>query len=367
MKDVEKKYSTNYYHYDLPAEKIAPKPLSKRLDSKLLVLNRKNGEMTDSRFSDLKNYLKKGDLLVFNNTKVIKARLFGKKESGGKVEIFLVRPACEDTNAFDVSENTWLALVNPSKAIKPGKRFDIGDVFAKVIERMGNGQALLEFSAKNAEKLDFEKFLNSQGNIPLPPYINRRRESEDYKKSPFLEDDKRYQTVYAKDSGSVAAPTAGLHFNKQFIDTLIKAGIETAHITLHVGPGTFKPIKTDDIRSHKMDKEWFSVEKKDFDRIKKAKSEGRRVVAVGTTSVRVLESIFKSENQKLMGWTDLYIYPGFDFKIVDSMITNFHLPGSTLILLVSALAKAEQILKTYEFAKNNDYRFYSYGDAMLIV
>jgi len=364
MSEDNKIFSTQYYNYDLPVQKIAPKPAEQRIDSKLLKIDKNEGNIVDSKFKDLSEFLKEGDLLIFNDSRVIKARLFGKKESGGKVEVFLIRPH-DETDSSENSKNNWIALVNPSKAIKVDKIFNFANGYSKVIKRLENGQAILKFFGD--DNFDFSKFLEKTGEIPLPPYIQRRRELKDYTDKPFDEDSIRYQTVYAQDKGSVAAPTAGLHFDESHMQKLKGIGGQFAYVTLHVGLGTFKPVKSDDIREHSMEREWYSVSEENYNEILRAKKEGRRVIAVGTTSVRVAESVFKGEKATLAGWTDLFIYPGFDFKVVDAMITNFHLPGSTLILLVSALAGRNNILNAYEFAKNNEYRFYSYGDAMLII
>lgn len=336
------------YYYDLPEELIAQTPVTPRDSSRLLVCE-KDGSLSDEVFSSLTNYLKKGDVLVVNQSKVIPARLFLKdKNTGSPLEILLLKQK---------ELNSWYCMVKPGKKAKPGKRFvlDNGLLEAEVISVEENGDRLINFSFDPAK--NFMELLDEIGNMPLPPYITEK-----------LQDKNRYQTVYAKTDGSAAAPTAGLHFTPDLLKRIEEMGVTIAPVILHVGIGTFRPVKEEDITKHPMHSEFFSVPEKTAEVIKKAKEEGRRIIAVGTTSCRTLESAFDKEGNLLKNNcnTDIFIYPGYDFKVVEGLITNFHLPESTLIMLVSALLGYDNTMDAYRHAVENRYRFFSFGDAMLI-
>lgn len=334
------------FHFDLPDHLIARYPTPQRSGSRLLVLDRHSGQLSDRHFTDLPTFLRPGDLLVFNNTRVIPARLFGQKETGGKVEILVERITGHDT---------CLAHVRASKSPKPGSRI--------LVE--GGGELRMEGRAGDLFRLKREtggallELLETRGHMPLPPYIDRADESLDQN---------RYQTVYAQTPGAVAAPTAGLHFDEALLEQLRSQGIETAFVTLHVGAGTFQPVRADDIREHQMHSEWLEVSAATVARIIATKAQGGRVFAVGTTSVRCLETAAQSGAlQPFQGDTRIFIYPGYRFRVIDGLITNFHLPESTLIMLVSALAGRDNVLNAYRHAVAQHYRFFSYGDAMLIL
>lgn len=334
------------FHYDLPDELIARYPAPERSASRLLVLDRQSGALQDRQFRELPAFLRPGDLLVFNNTRVIPARLFGQKETGGKVEILVERIT---------GEQTCLAHVRASKSPKPGSRI--------LIE--GGGELLMEgregelFQLRHTSEGSLLQRLEQCGHMPLPPYIDRADEALDQQ---------RYQTVYAEKPGAVAAPTAGLHFDDTVLEQLRAKGVETAFVTLHVGAGTFQPVRADDIRDHQMHAEWLSVDADTVARIQATKARGGRVIAVGTTSVRCLETAAQSgQLQSFEGDTRIFIYPGYQFRVIDGLITNFHLPESTLIMLVSALAGQDNVLQAYRHAVAQRYRFFSYGDAMLII
>ncbi len=336
------------FYYELPQELIAQDPLSDRAASRLMVLDKKTGETQHRSFRDIVTYLKPGDCLVLNNTKVIPARLFGRKEdTGANVEILLLKRK---------EERIWETLVKPGKKCRPGARFVFGDgiLTGEVIEVVEEGNRLIRFTYQGI----FEEILDRLGQMPLPPYITHR-----------LEDKNRYQTVYAKYDGSAAAPTAGLHFTPELLLQIKEAGVDIAEVTLHVGLGTFRPVKETDVLKHHMHSEFYRIEQEAADKINRAKKEGRRVIAVGTTSTRTLESA-ADENGYLTaksGWTEIFIYPGYQFKVIDALITNFHLPESTLVMLVSALAGREHVLSAYEEAVREKYRFFSFGDAMFLV
>lgn len=344
------------YNYNLPEELIASSPKEDRASSKLLCLNKKTGELSHSSFSNILELLNPNDLLVVNNSKVIKARLFGKKSTGGKVEL-LVERVTSDLEA--------ICHIKANKSPKPEDILEIGDNKIKVLGRDDSGslfkvKILDEKSTTVDNKLphSFYSLLESHGEIPLPHYMSRK---------PNKKDTERYQTVYAKHEGSVAAPTAGLHFNNELISKLKQKGISIAEVTLHVGAGTFKPVQTNDITEHVMHSELLEINQTTIDKIKLTKDKGGRVIAVGTTSVRVLESVAALGSLKpFVGETDIFIYPGFEFKVVDCLITNFHLPKSSLVMLVSAFAGRDNVLNAYNKAIENNYRFYSYGDAMFI-
>ncbi len=336
------------FYYDLPKELIAQKPIEKRDASRLMVLDRKTREISHRHFYDIIEYLKPGDVLVRNNTKVIPARLFGVKEkTGALIEVFLLRP---------LENDRWEALVRPGKRLKEGDRVSFGEgkLVAEVLERTDEGGRIIEFTYSG----DFKEILEILGEVPLPPYIKEK-----------LEDKDRYQTVYAKTEGSVAAPTAGLHFTKELIEALKKKGITIVDVTLHVGLGTFRPLKEENIADHKMHSEYYEITEEAAKTINQAKQEGRRIIAIGTTATRTLESNVSEEGllKAGKGFTDIFIYPGYTFRMIDALITNFHLPESTLIMLVSALADREWILEAYRIAVEEKYRFFSFGDAMLIL
>ena len=336
------------FYFDLPQELIAQDPLEDRASSRLLVLDKHTGEITHKGFRDILEYLKPGDCLVINDTKVIPARLFGVKEdTGAKIEILLLKRRENDI---------WETLVKPGKKARPGPRIVFGEglLTGTVLETVDDGNRLIQFSYEGI----FEEILDQLGQMPLPPYITHQ-----------LKDKNRYQTVYAKHEGSAAAPTAGLHFTKELLKQVEDMGVKIAHVTLHVGLGTFRPVKVEHVQDHHMHSEFYVVEESEAKKVNDTKEAGGRVICVGTTSCRTVESA-ADENGRLKagtGWTDIFIYPGYQFKILDGLITNFHLPESTLVMLVSALAGREHILAAYEEAIRERYRFFSFGDAMLIL
>lgn len=336
------------FYFELPQELIAQHPLKNRDCSRLLVLNKQTGDIEHKTFRDILQYLKKGDCIVINDTKVLPARLIGeKKDTGAKVELLLL-------TRKDI--NTWETLVKPGKKAKPGDKiiFGNGKLEAEILEIIEGGNRIVKFHYDGV----FEEILDELGEMPLPPYITQR-----------LEDKNRYQTVYAKQQGSAAAPTAGLHFTPELLNEIQQKGISIAYLTLHVGLGTFRPVKEENILDHKMHSEYYIIEQQQADIINQTKKSGGRIIAVGTTSTRTLESI-ADENGLVKasnGWTNIFIYPGYHFKTVDCLITNFHLPESTLIMLVSALAGKQNVLHAYDIAVQQKYRFFSFGDAMLII
>lgn len=338
---------TSDFYYDLPSELIAQEPLKDRSSSRLLVLHRETGEIEHRIFKNITEYLNKGDCLVINDTKVLPARLIGaRKNTGARVEILLLVRKDIDT---------WEVLTYPGKKAKPGDIITFGDgrLEAEILEVIEDGNRIVKFHYDGV----FEAILDELGEMPLPPYITHK-----------LEDKNRYQTVYAVHEGSAAAPTAGLHFTPELLDEIKKMGVEIAHVTLHVGLGTFRPVKVEDVDNHEMHSEYYVVEQTEADKINNAKRNGGRIVSVGTTSTRTLESVADENGivHARSGWTKIFIYPGYKFKAVDCLITNFHLPESTLIMLVSALAGKEKILDTYKVAVDEKYRFFSFGDAMFI-
>jgi S-adenosylmethionine:tRNA ribosyltransferase-isomerase len=343
-------YDLNEYDYNLPEELIAQTPSEKRDESRLLSLNRKTGEMKDQHFFDIVSYLHPGDVIVRNNTKVIPARLIGvKEETGARVEVLLLNP---DKNEKDV----WTALCGNAKTIKEGTVISFGDgkelkAVCLRVEEEGLRVFKMEYQGI------FYEVLDQLGKMPLPPYIHNQEGKND-----------RYQTVYAEVEGSAAAPTAGFHFTKELFEKIEKMGVEVIDVTLHVGLGTFRPVKTNNILDHKMHSEYYEMSEEAASRLNKAKAEHRRIIAVGTTSVRTLESVMQRYGtfKACKGDTTLFIYPGFKYQAVDALITNFHLPKSTLIMLVSAFASREMILKAYKHAVENKYHFFSFGDAMFI-
>lgn len=337
------------FDYNLPKELIAQKPIRPRDHSRLLVLDRKTGEIEHYKFYEIEEFLKKGDVLVLNNSKVIPARLLGKKkETGGKIEVLLLRK---------ISPCIWKTLLG-GKGRKEGLEIEFeGKLSGKIIKKLPQGIWHIKFNFKNRK---FEKILDKIGEAPVPPYIKIKDQKSKVKNF--------YQTVYAKYKGSVAAPTAGFHFTERLMNRLKKKGVQFEYVTLHVGYGTFQPVKEEQIEKHKMHSEYFSITKEVVKRLNKAKKEKRRIIAVGTTSCRVLESALKPYNHKVIlhGKTNLFIYPGYKFKFTDALITNFHLPKSTLLMLVSAFAGKNLIKKVYKEAIKKKYRFYSFGDAMMI-
>ena len=343
------------YDYNLPEELIAQLPADKRENSRMLVLDRADHSISHKHFYDIVDYLDKNTLLVMNNTKVLPARLIGHKDTGAKIEVFLLKP---------VENSCWDVLIKPSKRIKPDTTIKISDeLSAKAIKRLeDNGEWLVELIYNKEENL--LDILHRNGNIPLPPYIERKINNDDLKKLDF----ERYQTVYAKDEGSVAAPTAGLHFTKEILKKLEDKGVELCEITLNVGLGTFRPVQCENILEHKMHSESFEISEKAAQQINQAKKEGKKIVAVGTTTVRTLETAFQKYGciKACHDTSELFIYPPFEFKVIDNLITNFHLPKSTLLMLVSALAGKDFIFQAYKEAIENNYRFFSYGDCMLI-
>ncbi len=338
---------TDDFDFELPEELIAQTPLLKRDDSRLLILDKNTGKIKHEKFSNIINYLDKNDVLVLNDTKVIPARLIGvKKETNAVIEVLLLN---------DKGNNVWECLTKPAKRIKVGTIVSFGDdkLLLECIKVEDDG--IREF------KLIYDgilmEILDELGSMPLPPYIHEK-----------LKDKDRYQTVYAKNYGSAAAPTAGLHFTTDLLDNLQKKGVKILFITLHVGLGTFRPVKVDNVLEHKMHSEKYSMSKEVADTLNKAKEEGKRIISVGTTTTRTLETVYSKYNKfkECSGSTDIFIYPGYEFKAIDSLITNFHLPKSTLIMLVSALAGKDNILNAYKEAVNEKYRFFSFGDSMFI-
>ncbi len=335
------------FYFDLPLELIAQDPLEDRSSSRLLVLDRASGVVSHSVFREITDYLQPGDCLVLNNTRVIPARLLGvREETGAHVEVLLLKRRENDV---------WETLVKPGKKCRPGTRLVFGDglLRAEILETVEEGNRLIRFSYEGI----WEEMLDRLGEMPLPPYITHR-----------LQDKNRYQTVYAKYEGSAAAPTAGLHFTSELLERIEAGGVETAYVTLHVGLGTFRPVKEDNILDHHMHSEYYQVSKEAADKINAAKSRGGRVICVGTTSCRTVESAADEYGmvQPGSGNTEIFIYPGYRFRVLDALITNFHLPESTLVMLVSALAGRENVLRAYEEAIRERYRFFSFGDAMLV-
>ena len=335
------------FYFDLPKELIAQEPLADRSSSRLMCLDKKTGEIRHRHFYDIIDELNEGDCLILNDTKVIPARLFGKKkDTGAQIEFLLLNKRSLDE---------WEVILKPGRRAKPGAEcvFGNGELTAKVKEIVNDGNRIVEFSYDGV----FEEVLDRLGEMPLPHYITKK-----------LEDAGRYQTVYAKYSGSAAAPTAGLHFTKELLKKIEEKGVNIGYVTLHVGLGTFRPVKADDILNHKMHSEFFVLPKETAELVNRTKKSGKRVIAVGTTATRTLETVGADggELSEKTGWTDIFIYPGKKFNVIDGLITNFHLPESTLIMLVSALAGRENVLNAYNEAIREKYRFFSFGDAMFI-
>lgn len=344
------------FYYDLPQELIAQDPLEDRSSSRLMHIDRKSGAYEHKIFKDVIDYLNPGDCLVVNNTKVIPARLYGVREktengavtlTSGKIEILLLKRRENDI---------WETLVKPGKKCKPGTMLNFGNgkLRAEVLDIVEDGNRLIQFHYEGI----FEEVLDELGQMPLPPYITHE-----------LKDKNRYQTVYAKYEGSAAAPTAGLHFTEELLEKIREKGITIAYVTLHVGLGTFRPVKVENVLEHHMHSEYYMISKENAEKINKAKEDGHRVIAVGTTSCRALESAAALDGHmdEISGWTDIFIYPGYEFKVIDGLITNFHLPESTLLMLVSAFAGKEHIMAAYEEAVREKYRFFSFGDAMILI
>lgn len=337
---------TEDFDYNLPEELIAQHPADKRDFSRLMVVDRKTGKREDKHFYDIIDYLNEGDLLVMNDTRVIPARLFGHREGKEEeIEVFLLE---------NIEDDKWEVLVRPGKKMKIGTKCIFSDELSlEVIDIKEDGNRIVEFFYEGI----FQEILDRLGNMPLPPYIKEK-----------LKDKERYQTVYSKNPGSVAAPTAGLHFTKELLKKIEEKGVKLAYITLNVGLGTFRPVKVDDVKNHKMHSEFYQISKETADLINETKKNNKRIISTGTTTTRTLESVYKKNGQikEDSGWTDIFIYPGFEFNVIDCQITNFHLPKSTLIMLVSALASKEIILDAYKDAVDKKYRFFSFGDAMFL-
>ncbi|MDW2884038.1 tRNA preQ1(34) S-adenosylmethionine ribosyltransferase-isomerase QueA [Exiguobacterium artemiae] len=337
----------NLFDFHLPEEQIAQVPLLDRTSSKLMVVNRETGALRHETFHDIVSYFNAGDTLVINDTKVLPARLFGvKEETGGKIELLLLK---------QTSDDVWETLAKPAKRVKPGTVLSFGDglLRAECVEALEDGGRILKFSYTGI----FYEVLDQLGTMPLPPYIHEQ-----------LEDQDRYQTVYARERGSAAAPTAGLHFTPELLQALTDKGVQLAPLTLHVGLGTFRPVSVDDVDSHKMHSEYYELPESSAKILRETRKNGGRIIAVGTTSTRTLETVIRDHGDfvEASGWTDIFIYPGQEIKGIDGLITNFHLPKSTLIMLVSALSTREHILHAYEEAVAQNYRFFSFGDAMFL-
>lgn len=338
---------TEDFYFDLPEHQIAQVPLENREDSKLLTLKKDTGEINHQTFKDIIDYLDEGDCIILNNTRVIPARLFGnKKETGTSVEFLLLKRTEKDR---------WETLVKPGKRAKIGSQFTFGngELEGEIVGYGTDGTRIIEFTYQGI----FEEALDKLGEMPLPPYITEK-----------LDDKERYQTVYSKNTGSAAAPTAGLHFTKELLEKINEKGVKIGYVTLHVGLGTFRPVKVENLLEHEMHSEYYELESEVADLINETKKKGKNVIAVGTTSIRTLESSVGDDGLVKSGkdFTNIFIYPGYKFKVVDKLITNFHLPESTLIMLVSAIAGKDSTLKAYKEAINKDYRFFSFGDAMFI-
>ena len=354
MAETKDYLSVNDFDYELDEKYIAQFPSQKRDESKLLVMDRDTGDLEQKKFFNIVDYFSENDILVLNNTKVFPARLYGKKETGAKVEVFLLK---------NLEGHIWECLLKPAKRVKCGTILKVSEELSVEIlqsEENMKWKVNLIYDDKN----DIYDILNQVGNVPLPPYIERKMTDEQIKNLDY----ERYQTVFAKNTGSVAAPTAGLHFTKEILEKIESKGCKICYVTLNVGLGTFKPVTVDNILDHKMDSEIFEISKETSDIINDGLKVGKKITAVGTTTVRTLETTMQKYGKimPVKDHSEIFIYPGYEFKIVDRLITNFHLPKSTLIMLVSAFSSREKILKAYAYAKENDFRFYSYGDCMLL-
>ncbi|MCP4266268.1 MAG: tRNA preQ1(34) S-adenosylmethionine ribosyltransferase-isomerase QueA [Candidatus Brocadiaceae bacterium] len=347
----EDHYKICHYDYDIPKHLIAQCPATKRDESRLLILHRENSKIEHRKFYDITDYLNSGDVLVLNDTKVSPARIIGSRTTGGRVEGLIIKEA---------GENVWEVLLQSNHRLKENELLYFSDsVKGSIVCRNNTGSWIIKFE----DRKKFLEMLENSGRMPLPPYIKRKLDNIQY-----TDDKERYQTIYAKKMGAIAAPTAGLHFTTNLLQKLTNKGVNIVFVTLHVGLGTFKPIKEDDFRQHTIHKEFYNIPNETIDTIYKAKMLGKKVVATGTTTCRVLETFAEDHKmKKKSGWTNLYIYPPHKFKLTDTLITNFHLQRSTLILLVSAFAGRENIVTSYKEAINRSYRFYSYGDSMLIL
>ena len=334
------------FDYNLPERLIAQKPVEKRDHSRLMLLNKNTGQIDEKKFYEIIDLLNKDDLLILNNSKVIPARLFGQKvPSGTNIEVLLLN---------QIQDNKWEVLVRPGRRVKKGVKVNFGNgkLIGEAVEYTEFGGRIMEFKYEG----NFDEILNDLGEMPLPPYINDK-----------LDNPERYQTVYAKKKGSVAAPTAGLHFTSELLDKIKNKGIEIEYITLHVGLGTFRPVKEDIVEDHDMHSEYIEVSKEVVEKIKKRKNNKGRIISIGTTVTRALETAAQhGEIEEFKGWTDIFIYPGYEFKVIDALITNFHLPKSTLLMMISALAGKENVFNAYQTAIDKEFRFYSLGDAMFI-
>lgn len=340
--------TTKDFYYELPKERIAQTPISDRASSRLMVLNREKRSIEHKIFRDIKDYLKPGDCLVMNNTRVIPARLYGTKEgSGGKIEFLLLKR---------LEMDKWEVILRPGKKARPGSRFEFGEglLNAEIVEITDGGKRIVKFEYDGV----WEEIIDKLGEMPLPPYIKEK-----------LSDRERYQTVYSKIDGSAAAPTAGLHFTDELLKEISDMGVELAYVTLHVGLGTFRPVSVENVEEHIMHSEFYNIDDETADKINKTRKSGGRIIAVGTTSVRTLETVADESGyvKPASGDTSIFIYPGYKFKAVDALITNFHLPESTLLMLVSAFYDKENIMKAYKTAVDEKYRFFSFGDAMIIL
>ncbi len=337
---------TSDFFYDLPQSSIAQRPLKRRDQSKLMVIDRQNNTISHDIFADVIDYLKSGDCLVLNNTAVLPARLFGQRSSGARVEFLLLT---------EIAKNCWQCLVKPGRKARVGDKFSFGNqLTAEIVDLGKGGTRHVQFDYQG----NFYQIIEQLGEMPLPPYINET-----------LQDKDRYQTVYRQVSGSAAAPTAGLHFTEELLERIKAKGVNIAHLTLHVGLGTFRPVGAENIEDHDMHAEWYALNEATARLIAETKQRGGRVVAVGTTAVRTLESVYRNEGsiKPSSGWTDIFIYPGYAFNVVDALITNFHLPESTLLMLVSAFYDRQKVIDAYNVAVEQNYRFFSFGDAMLIL
>lgn len=347
MTETKNDFKTSDFYYDLPEELIAQTPIKERDHSRLLVLDKKTGQVEHKHFYDIVDYLSPGDCLVINDTKVLPARLYGvRKDTGAVIEILLLKR---------IDDNRWETLVKPGKKAREGAEivFKENLLTGTIVDVLEDGNRIIQFDYRGI----FEEILDQLGEMPLPPYIHEK-----------LEDKDRYQTIYAKNPGSAAAPTAGLHFNNELLKKIEDNGVKIARLTLHVGLGTFRPVKAEYISEHKMHSEYYELAEEEAEKINSAKLGGFKVVSVGTTSTRTLETIGDDKGfvRSQKGWTDIFIFPGYRYRVVDSLITNFHLPESTLVMLVSALAGKENIMNAYNAAVKEKYRFFSFGDAMLI-
>lgn len=354
MQNCKDFISTKEFDYELEEKYIAQFPSQKRDESKLLIMDRASGDLEEKKFFDIIDYFSDNDILVLNNTKVFPARLYAKKETGAKIEVFLLK---------NLKDNLWECLLKPAKRVKTGMILKISDELSvEILEPLENMKWKIELIYDNSKNI--YDILQKDGNIPLPPYIERKMTNEQIRNLDY----ERYQTVFAKKTGSVAAPTAGLHFTQEILQKLEQKGVQICYVTLDVGLGTFKPVIVDNLLEHKMDSETFEISEETANIINDGLKYGKKITAVGTTSVRTLETVMQKygEIKAVKDSSEIFIYPGYEFKIVDRLITNFHLPKSTLIMLVSAFSSKEKIMSAYDYAKKHNFRFYSYGDCMFL-